>query len=72
MKLIVTRKNHNRIEKDGTRKAYAPGEFFEGSEAELAAFSDRLDAYQEPEFDLEQEQEQEQVADKSAKAGKKK
>lgn len=41
MKLTVTGKRHNRSE-DGKLKTYEMGESFEGTEVELANFSDRL------------------------------
>lgn len=42
MKLKVMRKSHVRP-KDGRAVTYSPGESFDGTEAELAAFSDRLE-----------------------------
>ena len=51
MRLKVTRKGHNRIEraKDGMRSMhYAPGDTFTGTERELRAFGDRLEKVEEP------------------------
>lgn len=42
MKLKVTRKSHVRPE-DGRAVTYSPGESFDGTEAELKAFGDRLE-----------------------------
>lgn len=71
MKLKVTRKGHNRIErtKDGKRTMhYAPGDTFTGTERELKAFRDRLESVEEAKPKTRKAKEPEPVADEPEQA----